>query len=144
MNIQPSYHRGQPDTDFCQIVKSRNELQLNRIDYIKNTQQNQVVIYLERDLLSGQEVNAFMQYMNLVIEAPRLLEYERPVRRHLIEDKTLSDDETEIYQIGFSEVALNRDFSYNIVACRIISPGLLKINLSFKRRKNNLKNNVIN
>ena len=144
MNIQPSYHRDQPEADFCQIVKSRNELQIDRIDYIKDTQQNQMVIYLESDLLSGREVNAFMQGMNLVIEAPRLLEYERPIRRHLIEDKTLSDDEKEIYQIGFSEVELNWDFSYNIVACRILSPGLLKINLSFKRRKNNLKHNVVN
>jgi hypothetical protein len=142
MHIQPTYHRAHPGSKVCQVVKSRNDLQINRIDYIRDSQHNRLVIYLESDLLSGQEINAFMQGMNLVIEAPCLLDFEGPIRRHLIEQKDLSNYEKEIYEIGFSEVQLDQGFSYGIISCRMINPGLLKIVLSFKRLKNKSTKNV--
>jgi hypothetical protein len=98
-----------------------------------DTRQNLLTIFLESDLLSGQEVNAFMQGLNLVIEAPRLLEYEGPIKRHLVDYRSVSDSGSEIYQIGFSEVWLDRGYSYGIISSRMITPGLLKIVLSFKR-----------
>jgi hypothetical protein len=143
MNIQPSYHRNYSDSKFCQVIKSRNDLQIRRVDYIKDTQKGRLVIYLESDLLSDHEVNAFMQGINLVIEAPRLLEYEKPLRTHLVADETLSDYEKGGDEIRFSEVQLNHGFSYSILSCQMITPGLLKIALMFKQHKNNLYKNVI-
>ncbi|KPL16204.1 MAG: hypothetical protein AMS26_05470 [Bacteroides sp. SM23_62] len=142
MNIHPPYHQSHNDAEFCQVIKSRNDLQINRIDSIKDTQRGRLVIYLESDLLSGHEVNAFMQGMNLVIEAPRLLEYEKPLRTRLIGDETLSDYEKGGDEIGFSEVQLNQGFSYSILSCQMITPGLLKIILNFKQHKKNLNKNV--
>lgn len=143
MNLITSYHHGHLDAEFCHVIKSRNDLKIKRTDYIQDTQRNRLILYLESDLLSGQEVNAFIQGMNLVIEAPRLLEYERPLRRHLIEYATLSDYDKEIYQVGFSELQLEKGFSYVLVSSRMISPGLLKIVLSYKRIKDNSDNTLI-
>jgi hypothetical protein len=137
MNLITSYHKGQLDTEFCQVIRSKNELEIKRTDYIQDTQRNRLILYLESDLLSGQEVNVFIQGMKLVVEAPRLLEYERPIRKHLIEYATLSDYDKDIYQIGFSELQLEKGYSYVLVSSRLISPGLLKVVLSYKRLKDN-------
>jgi hypothetical protein len=143
MNLITTYHSGHLDSKFCQVVKSRNDLKIKRVDYIKDPQRSRLILYLESDLLSGQEVNAFMQGMNLVIEAPYLLEYEGPVRRHLVEYAKISDYDKDIYEIGFSEVQLDKGFSYILISCRMISPGLLKVVLSLKKLKNKSDNTLI-
>jgi hypothetical protein len=88
------------------------------------------------------EVNAFLQGLNLVIEAPRQLEYEKPFRMHLIGADTLTDYEKGGNEIGFSEVQLNQGFSYSILSYRMVTPGLLKIILNFKQHKSKSEKNV--
>jgi hypothetical protein len=139
MNTQSIYHPYQTDAKYCQVIKSRNDLQINRIDSFKDTEKGRLVIFLESDLLSGHEVNAFLQGLNLIIEAPRPMEYEKPFRMHLIEADALSDYEKGGNEVGFSEVHLNHGFSYSLFSYRMITPGLLKIILNFKQHKNKSK-----
>ena len=54
-----------------------------------------------------------------------------------------NDARSEIYQVGFSELQLEKGFSYVLVSSRMISPGLLKIVLSYKRIKDNSDNTLI-
>ena len=142
MNIQQSYHHNPFDLKFCQIIKSRNDLEISRIDYLKDTQRNQLVIFLESDLLFEHELNAFMQGNNLIIEAPRSLEYEKPCKTHLIDKESLSDTEKGGLEIGFTEVHLKPGCSYGILSYKMIQPGLVKVILSFKQHRNKLKENV--
>lgn len=143
MNIQQSYHHNPFDLKFCQIIKSRNDLEINRIDYLKDTQRNQLVIFLESDLLFEHELNAFMQGNNLIIEALRSLEYEKPYKTHLIDKESLSDAEKGGLEIGFTEVHLMPGFSYGILSYKMIQPGLVKVILSFKQHRKKL-NEIVN
>ena len=142
MNTHQLYHRGIFDSKFCHIIKSRNDLKISRIDFLKDIQRGRLVIFLESDYLINQEVNALMQGNNLIIEAPRFLDYEKPFKTHLIDKEILSDYEKEVLKIGFSEVQLNRDFRYTILTCQMINPGLLKVILSFHIQNKNLKHTI--
>jgi hypothetical protein len=142
MNIQQSYHHNPLDLNFCQVIKSRNDLKISRIDYLKDTQRGQLVIFLESNLLHDREVNALLQGNNLIIEAPRSLEYEKPFKTHLMDKESLSDYDKGILAIGFSEVHLNPGFRYTILSCRMINPGLLKVTLGFHPVRKNSSNTI--
>jgi hypothetical protein len=142
MNIQQSYHHNPLDLNFCHVIKSHNDLEIGRIDYLKDTQRGQLVIFMESNLLYDREVNALLQGNNLIIEAPRSLEYEKPFRTHLVDKESLSDYEKEILEIGFSEVCLNPGFRYAILSCRMINPGLLKVILSIHPGRKNSINSI--
>ncbi len=142
MNIHPPYHQSHNDSKCCQVIQTRNDLQIDRIDSFKDIQRRRLVIYLESNLLSECEVNAFMQGKNLVIEAPRRLEYDKPFRTHLIGGETLSDFGKGEDEIVFSEVQLYDGFSYSLLSYQMITPGLLKITLGFQQHKNRLEKNI--
>lgn len=144
MNIQQTYHHRSFDSKFCHVIKSRNNLEISRIDYLKDLKKNQLVIFLESDLLYDlKAVNILIQGNNLIIEAPRSMEYQQPLRVHLIDKEYLLQQEKGILEIGFSEVRLKPGFSYTLLSCQIINPGLLKVILSFHQiRKNSDHTNI--
>lgn len=142
MNIQQSYHHSPFDSNFCHVIKSRNELEISRIDYLKDTQRGQLVIFLESTLLFEQEVNALVQENNLIIEALRSLEFGKPFRTHLVDNQLLSDQEKGVLTIGFSEVQLKRGFRYTVLSCQMINPGLLKVILSFHQFRKNSERTI--
>ena len=142
MNIQQSYHHNPLDLNFCHVIKSHNDLEIGRIDYLKDTQRDQLVIFMESNLLYDREVNALLQGNNLIIEAPRSLEYEKPFKTHLVDKESLSDYEKGVLEIGFSEVRLNPGFRYAILSCRMINPGLLKVILSIHPGRKNSRNSM--
>ena len=141
MNIQQSYHHRSSDSKFCHVIKSRNDLEISRTDYLMDMKKNQLVIFLESDLLFDLEaVNVLIQGNNLIVEAPRSMEYEQPFRVHLIDREYLLQQEKGILEIGFSEVRLKPGFSYSVLSFKMINPGLLKVILSFHQiRKNSDK-----
>jgi len=142
MYIHPSYHRNIFESKLCQVIKSRNDLEIERIDYLKDTQKGQLVIFLESNLLFDPEINASMQGNNLIIEAYRSMNYQKPFKTHLIDEKTLLEQENGGLEIGFTEVQLNKDFRYTILSCQMINPGMLKVILSFHLQKSKLKSTI--
>ena len=131
MNIQTSYQRNIIDSKFCRLIKSRNDLQINRIGYVKNLQRGRIVISLESDFILNPEVNAFIHGNTLVIESLRTLDIEKPFKTHFIDNELRSNYDKDIFNIGFSEVQLNRDFRYSVLSYQKINPGQLKVVLSF-------------
>ena len=142
MNIHPSYNLGLLDSKFCHIIKTRNDLQIERIEFFSDKRRDLLVLLLESNLPLELEVKAFIQGKNLIIEAPRTLAYNKPFRTHLIEKETLSDYAKGGYKISFSEVQLNQNFSYNILSCMAVNTRLLKVVLSFRPIKNNMRNTI--
>ncbi len=142
MNIHQSYHHIPFDSKFCHVIKSRNELEISRIDYLKDTQRGQLVIFLESTLLFEQEVNALVQGNNLIIEALRSLEFGKPFRTHLVDNQLLPDQEKGVLTIGFSEVQLMQGFRYTVLSCQMINPGLLKVILSFYQLRKNSERTI--
>jgi len=142
MNIKPSYYRGLHDSNFCHLLKIRNELKISRIENIKDYPRNQLVMLLECDLQLTSEVKAFLQGENLIIEALRSTEFRKPLRTHLIKKETLSNYEKGGLEVGFSEIQLNQRFRYTILSCQRIKGNLIKVILSFQRKnKQNEKYN---
>ena len=46
MNINSSYHRGLFDFNNSHVIKSRNDLKLDSIEYIEDNSRKQLVIFL--------------------------------------------------------------------------------------------------
>ena len=101
-----------------------------------------MVIYLESNLHIDRDVSAIIHGINLIIEASRSMEYGKPVRTHLLGKELLSDSETGGFEIGFTEVNLDKGFRYTVLSCGIVHPGLLKVTLSIRQIKSNSKENV--
>ena len=142
MNFHPSYNLGLLDSKFCHIIKTRNDLQIERIEFFSDKRRNLLVLLLENNLSLEPGVKAFIQGKNLIIEAPRTLDYNKPFRTHLIERETLSDYEKGSLEIRFSEVQLNQNFSYSILSCMVVSSKLLKVILSFRPIKSNTNSTI--
>lgn len=133
MNINSSYNSGLFDFSNSHVVKSRNDLKLDSIEYIEDYPRKQLVILLECDPQLTPEVKAFIQGNNLIIEGLRPLDYRKPFRTHLIKHETLSEYEKGRVEVGFSEVQLNSRFRYTMLTCQMIKGGLLKVILSYRR-----------
>jgi len=133
MYIKPSYYRNIFDSHFRHARKSRNNLNIGRVEYIRNYQREQLVILIECDLRLNTEVNAFIQEDKLIIESFHSTEYSKPFKTHLIQKETLADFEKGEAEVEFSEVHLNHDFKYSMLSCQMIKDGLIKVILSFQR-----------
>jgi hypothetical protein len=112
-------------------MRSQNELQINRIEYLNDSQRDRLVILLESDKPLDREVNAFLKNDHLILEASRPLNIEKPMRAHLIEQNFLAGRAPESMEIGFSELILNHDFKYYVVSCQLVNPLLIKVILDF-------------
>ena len=107
-----------------------------------DTQKGQLVIFLESTLFFEQEVNALVKGSNLIIEALRSMEYEKPLKTHLIDKQYLLEMGKGILTIGFSEVQLKQGYRYTVLSCQMINPGLFKVILSFHQDRKNLENTI--
>jgi len=134
MNIQPSDYRNRHISYFCHVMRSQNELQINRIEYLNDSQRDRLVILLESDRPLDNGVNAFLKNDHLILEASRSLDFEKPFRAHLIDREFLTGKVPDSNQIGFSELVLNHDFKYNVVSCQLVNPLLVRVVLDFKPR----------
>ena len=133
MYINPSYYRNKFDSHFRHVKKSRNDLNIGRVEYIRDYQREQLVMLIECDLRFNTEVNAFIQEGKLIIESFHSTEYIKPFKTHLIKKETLADYEKGEAEVEFSEVHLNNGFKYSMLSCQMIKDGLIKVILSFQR-----------
>jgi len=142
MYIKPSYYREKFDSHFRRVKKSRNNLNIGRVEYIRDYQREQLVVLIECDLRLNTEVNAFIKEDRLIIESFHSREYSKPFKTHLIKKKTLADFEKGEAEVEFSEVHLNHGFKYSMLSCQMIKDGLIKVILSFQRiNKRDIKYN---
>ena len=130
MNFQTSYNGNRFDSNVCKVIKSRNELQINRIEYLNDKHRDQWVLLLESDLPLDQEVNVTIKENTLIIEASRSVDYNKPFRTHLFESNKLSENELRGLEIGFSELKMNHGFKYHIVSYHVINTNSLSPSLN--------------
>jgi len=114
------------------VIKSRNELQIKRIEYLNGKYKDQWILLLESDLPLDQDVKAFIEEDTLIIEASHSLEFDKPFRSHLFESDRLSENEQGGMEIVFSELKLNHGYNYDIVSYQVVNSRLIKIILSFQ------------
>ena len=142
MYIKPSFYQNKFDSHFRHARKSRNDLNIGRVEYIRNYQREQLVILIECDLRLNTGVNAFIQEEKLIIESFHSSEYSKPFKTHLIKKETLADFEKGEAEVEFSEVHLKHGFKYSMLSCQMIKGGLIKVILSFQwNNKHDIKYN---
>jgi len=142
MYINPSTYRNKFDSHLRHVKKSRNDLNIGRVEYIRDYQRNQLAILIECDLRINTEVNAFIQEDKMIIESFHSAEYSKPFKTHLIKKEILSDFEKGEAEVQFSEVHLNHGFKYSMLSCQMIKDGLIKVILNFQRiNKRDIKRN---
>ncbi len=129
---------------YCQVVKSQNELDINRVNSFNNRKNNTLVFLMESGISDDMETNATIRGNNLVLEALRVIDLGKPVRMHLLEDESITENDIALTKIGFSEFILRRGFRYQIQSCEVLKPGLIKVNLTYSPKKTNNKNQLLN
>ncbi|KPK85604.1 MAG: hypothetical protein AMS27_06800 [Bacteroides sp. SM23_62_1] len=122
---------------FCYVIKGRNHLKINELNYIRNRQKKTLVILAESEQVQdNKEVYVFLNGNILIIEAPMNVPLDRPIRTQLLEREVIEKFELDSSEIGFTEIRLNKNFRYDLVSFRMIKPGLIKIILDYNTINN--------
>lgn len=118
---------------FGNALKLRNDLKLERIEYLRDSAHNNLIVLVESDMGLTQDVNIYIHGNKMTIEAIHDLDLERPYRTHLLQKDLLAEFENGGLEIGFSEVMLDSGFHYDLLSFQVIGPGLLKVILSYTK-----------
>lgn len=119
-------------------VKNHNDLKIDQIKIIKNTQTRRMIVLIESAEGFTKDLDLSLNEAKLIIQDFIDPEREKPIHTHLIEKDVLYEFNNGGYRLGFSEILLPRNYSYEVQNFKILNPYLLKVILGFE--KNNKKN----
>jgi len=128
---------------FNTVFKTRNDLEIQKMEIIKDNYNKRLEIVLVANNEMESDVKVFLEGNSLKVEAIRHIEFEKPMRTHLIQRDVLSDFENGGVEIGLTEIKLEHGYNYELLTTKLIGPKLLKVVLSFQSLKKN-KNMYIN
>jgi hypothetical protein len=131
MYIQEFKNNRIPDTTQYYILRHRNHLGINRLTFIRDKFRHQLIILAESSRLVTREVYVFLKENILVIEAPLMLDLEKPYRTHLLGKESMDEFNNGSSKINFTEVRLSKKYYYHVLAYDMTKPGLLRIVLSY-------------
>ncbi len=140
MYLQNLNHDIVPGLQFCTVLKDRNHLEIDKVDYIRDIHKNVLIILAESNrMINNKEVYVFLRGNILIIEASMLVTLDKPIRTHLVEREIREEFEMGATEVGSTEIRLNKNCHYDVVSFSMIKPGLLKIILNY-RTVGSLKN----
>jgi hypothetical protein len=96
-------------------------------------------LLLDTHYLINHEIRAYLRGRSLILEAPLISPYNKPLRTHLIGKENSVELEEGLTLIGFSEVKLKYGYNYQLISCQAIEPKLIKVVLGFSLRGRNGK-----
>lgn len=114
-------------------LKLQNDLKIERPAYLRDTTHNNLIVLVESNMGLTQDVNIYIRGSIMIIEAVRDLDYEKPFRSRLIQKELMYEFENRGLEAGFSELQLDRGYKYELLSHQVISPGLLKVILSYEK-----------
>ncbi len=121
-----------PERNWSYDPEVRDSFVLDRVDIKRFNKRNIMVILAHSQLISN-EVYVFLRGNYLVIETPRIIQPEHPFRTHLIAEDVRSEFERGMMDILFSEIKMNRKYSYHIISYGLVRTGMLKVVLKFSK-----------
>jgi hypothetical protein len=130
MYLQEIKNNRIPDIRQYYILRDRNNLGINKLTFIRDKFRHSLIILAESDRMMSRDVYVFLKEDILVIEAPLMIDLEKPYRTHLIEKENLDEFDKGASRIEFTEIRLYKKYFYNIMSFNMIKPGMLKIVLS--------------
>ena len=126
-------------TRFCKINQRQNELDIHNINAYRDTDRNMLVLLMESNIPSNLDANPFVNGNNLLLEAVKVIELNKPYKTHLLNEEERSSFEEGLISIGFTEFNLKKGYKYSIISWQLMQNGLIKINLHYhpvKERNN--------
>jgi hypothetical protein len=111
--------------------RTGNHLGIRKIDRIYDKRRNQLVLMVKSSQMLDSDINAFVKGNYLVLEASSPLNYNKPLRTHLMVDEGPDNYEEDVSVISFSEIRLKPGYHYSVISCQLMNLGLIKIILNY-------------
>lgn len=123
-----------------QFSSSGNPLGIDNTEFIWDRKTNNLVVLTETSQMIGKEIKAIMKDNRLLLEAPIVSSYDRPIRTHLMGKDLQAEFEDGLTEIGFSEIDMESGYQYSLVSCFATDSNRIKVILNF-RPEGRFKNN---
>jgi hypothetical protein len=111
--------------------ETENPLGIGKINYLWDLDRSQLVLIMESDQIFNKELNLMIKGSSLMIEAPIIATYNKPLKMRLYDWEIQDDFETGALDIGFSEVQLKPGYHYSLISYQVLDPYLLKVILAY-------------
>ena len=132
MYRNPFSYRESSEKIKPQFSTSRNPLGIGNPNFIWDRNRNQLIILVQTSQMIGREINALLNGSRLILEAPMVTSYDKPLRTHLLGRENMNEFEESLMEIGFSEIKLKNGYKYSLISCQVIDPNLIKVILGFR------------
>ncbi len=123
-----------------QFSTSRNPLGIGNTEFIWDRKINNLVVLTQTSQMIGKEIKAIMKDNKLILEAPMVSSYDKPLRTHLMGNDLVDEFENGLSVIGFSEIDMEPGFRYTLVSCHATDSNRIKVILNF-RPEGRIRNN---
>jgi hypothetical protein len=132
MNRNHQIYRRSSESLFYQFSISRNPLRVGIVNFIWDHHRRQLILIMESEQSFSREVTPLLKDNTLILEAPLVPTYEKPVRSHLIGRQAQDDLENGTADIGFSEIKLKPGYQYTIISSEVMDSRLFKVILGYR------------
>lgn len=139
MNNKHIFNQSAKHTLFGKPGRIPNTLNIERIEYIRNPSNKQLIMLVETSEMLSRDINITVNGSRLIIEAMKDLGYNKPLYMYQMDKDGISEFETGGMQVAFGEIELKGHHQYTVTGFDVINPNLMKIILSYDP---NVKNNI--
>lgn len=141
MNNKHIFNQSAKHTLLGEPGRITNSLNIERIEYIRNPSNKQLIMLVETSEMLSRDINITVNGSRLIIEAMKDLGYNKPLYMYQMDKDGISEFETGGMQVAFGEIELKGHHQYMVTGFDVINPNLMKIILSYDT---NAKNNILN
>jgi hypothetical protein len=124
---------------FRKSERIPNSLNIERIEYIRNPSNKQLILLVETSEVLSRDINVTVKGSSLIIEAMKDLSYNKPLYMYRMDKDGISEFENGGMQVAFGEIELKGHHHYTVTGFDVINPNLMKIILGYDA---NIKNNI--
>ena len=111
---------------------SRDSLSIIHTESIWDKQNRQIVLLVETRQKVTNEIDVQLRENRMILEAPLVSSYVKPLRTHKIEKENRSEFEDGLTVIGFSEIKLKSGYFYTLISSQLVDTNLIKVILGFR------------
>lgn len=139
MNNKHIFNQSAKHPLFGKTASIPNTLNIERIEYIRNPSNKQLIMLVETSEMLSRDINITVNGSRLIIEAMKDLGYNKPLYMYRMDQDGISEFETGGMQVAFGEIELKGHHQYTVTSFDLVNPNLMKIILSYD---SNVKNNI--
>lgn len=116
------------------LLKPAESPGIGKPHFIWDRKRKQLIVIMETRPLAGRDLSVTLKGYTLMLEAPIISSYNKPLRMHLIEQEIRNELEEGLTVMGKSEFNLDHGYHYHLISFHAIDPELIKIVLGYTVR----------